>query len=245
MTIDLKVKRTVVGVVMQGRSDANQYVTSVEILSSTDGVTYSTSHGQYAVNGIATRNFKSEVLLNAAVKTRFLKIQAKAFTGFPCMRVGYIMTPQCGCIDGYTGPIAGPCTACPTNTYKSESDLACQACPFDTVSLEASTYLAACTPRPLFGGSASCGAPDASMMTRTLCHVLAEQVSVTVHTNATLGTTQLVRYSFAESWGCNLQADLPDAQRISGAAPNQVLECPPVPGGAYIKADAPCQFACD
>jgi len=60
-----------------------------------------------------------------------------------------------------------------------------------------------------------------------------------------LGTTQLVRYSFANSWGCNLQANLPATQRIRGAAPNQVLACPPIPGAVYLKQDAPCQFACD
>jgi hypothetical protein len=54
-----------------------------------------------------------------------------------------------------------------------------------------------------------------------------------------------VRYSFAESWGCSAQADLPADQRIGGAAPNQVLECPTVPGAVYVKQDAPCQFACD
>jgi plastocyanin len=65
------------------------------------------------------------------------------------------------------------------------------------------------------------------------------------NTAAPLGTTQLVRYTFADSWGCHLQATLPAAQRISGAAPNQVLQCPTVPGAVYVKQDAPCQFACD
>ena len=64
-------------------------------------------------------------------------------------------------------------------------------------------------------------------------------------TAAPLGITQLVRYSFANSWGCNLQADLPAAQIMSGAAPNQVLNCAVVPGAVYVKQDAPCQFACD
>ena len=82
-------------------------------------------------------------------------------------------------------------------------------------------------------------------MTSTLCAALAGQNSVSVPTAAALGTTQLVRYSFANSWGCNAQATLPAAQRISGAAPNQVLACPQIPGAVYVKQDAPCQFACD
>jgi len=65
------------------------------------------------------------------------------------------------------------------------------------------------------------------------------------NTAAALGTTQLVRYSFAETWGCSAQADLPAAQRIGSAAPNKVLSCAAVPGAFYVKQDVPCQFACD
>jgi len=82
-------------------------------------------------------------------------------------------------------------------------------------------------------------------MIATLCAAVAAGSHVYTHTAAPLGTTQLVRYSFADSWGCNLQAALPAAQRISGAAPNQVLNCAVVPGAVYVKQDAPCQFACD
>jgi plastocyanin len=83
------------------------------------------------------------------------------------------------------------------------------------------------------------------MMTRTLCQMIAGQNSTILPTAAPLGTTQLVRYTFADSWGCHLQADLPATQRIVSAAPNQVLECPTVLGAVYVKQDAPCQFTCD
>ena len=82
-------------------------------------------------------------------------------------------------------------------------------------------------------------------MTTTICSKIAMGNEVHTHTAAALGTTQLVRYSFAASWGCAAQAALPAAQRISGAAPNKVLECPSIPGAVYVKQDAPCQFACD
>jgi hypothetical protein len=111
--------------------------------------------------------------------------------------------------------------------------------------LPGSTSMTACRPKPLFGGTASCNTADPSIMTNTLCAALAGQNSVTVPTAAALGTSQLVRYTFINSWGCNEQETLPAAQRISGPTPNQVLACESVPGSAFVKADAPCEFACD
>jgi len=132
MTIDLKTQSTVMGVVMQGNKGASQYVTKVEIFSSNDGVTYSSSHGQYDVIGLATNNFKAQVLLSAQANTRYLKIQTITFIGFPCMRVGIIILEGCPCSVGYTGPAGGPCTACPANTYKTIEHLVCQDCPSNT-----------------------------------------------------------------------------------------------------------------
>jgi len=90
-----------------------------------------------------------------------------------------------------------------------------------------------------------CNSSAPSLMESTLCQALTAGSDIYTHTAAPLGTTQLVRYTFADSWGCYLQADLPATQRIVGAAPNQVLECPTVPGAVYVKQDAPCQFTCD
>ena len=244
ITIDLKVQRTVVGIAIQGKNDLNQFVTSVEIFSSTDGVTYATSYGRNMdINGLGTLDFIAQVFLLAKAKIRFLKIQALHASVWPCMRVGVIL--ECVCGVGFTGPDGGPCTGCPANTYKSISDIVCQQCPYEKISLTNSTSLAACKFKPLFGVPVSCGNADASIMTSTLCADLAGQNSITVPTAAALGTTQLVRYTFANSWGCHLQANLTAPQRISGAAPNQVLECPTVPGAIYVKQDAPCQFACN
>jgi len=244
ITMDLKTPMMVMGVVMQGRGDeGSQYVTKINIASSNDGVTYA-SHGDYTTSGLATRHAKSNVLLNAAVSTRYLKITIVSWVSVPCFRIAVISPCVCGV--GTTGPAGGPCTACPANTYKSPSNLVCEPCPPNrSVSLPGSISLTACTPKPLFGGSSTCNTTKQSIMTSTLCAALAGQNSVTVRTAAALGTTQLVRYTFSNSWGCNAQATVPAAQRISGAAPNQVLACPQIPGAVYVKADAPCQFACD
>ena len=116
--------------------------------------------------------------------------------------------------------------------------LTCVECPSNLVSASGSTSISMCV-HPVCLNSAP------SIMAVNFCAALAAGTDIQTHTAAALGTTQLVRYSFAESWGCAVQADLPAAQRISGAAPNQVLACPQIPGALYVKADTPCQFACD
>jgi len=133
---------------------------------------------------------------------------------------------------------------CGINTYKSSADLECKDCAVGKVSLPGSITVSACK-TVLFGGLTSCGTGASSIMAKTLCTELLEQDSITVHTATALGTTQLVRYSFADSYGCNLQADLPAAQCISGATPNQVLQCTQIPDAVYVTANAQCHFACD
>ena len=209
MTIDLTTPQVVKGIVTQAmKAPWRQGLSRLEIQSSDDGVNF-VSLGTYEVPGFTVTssdvNSKFEVLLDAIVTTRFIRIYGRAWIQQPCLRVAIIQA--CPCSAGYTGPAGGPCE--------------------------------------LFGGSSSCNTANQSIMTSTLCAALAGQNSVSVPTAAALGTTQLVRYSFANSWGCNAQATLPAAQRISGAAPNQVLACPQIPGAVYVKQDAPCQFACD
>ena len=112
-----------------------------------------------------------------------------------------------------------------------------------TQMLSGQDYSYECKPKP-FRGIATCGGATPSIMTTNICAKLTAGTNMYTHTAAALGTTQLVRYTFDNSWGCNAQATLLAAQRISGAAPNQVLNCAVVPGAVYVKADAPCQFAC-
>ena len=91
MTMDLQTPMMVMGVVMQGRGDdASQYVTRINIASSNDGVTYA-SHGEYTTSGLETRHAKSNLLLNAAVSTRYLKITIVSWVNIVCLRIAVIL----------------------------------------------------------------------------------------------------------------------------------------------------------
>jgi hypothetical protein len=57
------------------------------------------------------------------------------------------------------------------------------------------------------------------------------------------GSTQMVRYTFAEGWGCFETIDTGPGTALSqDATPNRVLECGALEHGAYT---AQCAFACD
>lgn len=57
------------------------------------------------------------------------------------------------------------------------------------------------------------------------------------------GSTQLIRYTFAEGWGCFEAADTGPGTTLSQTAtPNRVVECGALAHGAYT---AECAFACD
>ena len=148
--------------------------------------------------------------------------------------------PDCG-VGNYDDNIT--CQQCPSGTYNPNSNGICQACPSEYTSLPGSIALSSC--RKLLPFESVCMSSAQSVMAVNLCAAIAAGNNIHTHIAAALGTTQLVRYTFSNSWGCNAQATVPAAQRISGAAPNQVLACPQIPGAVYVKADAPCQFACD
>ena len=130
------------------------------------------------------------------------------------------------CDAGYSLPVlAGACSACAAGKVAIGNNVQdCLPCNKHTKSIP---------------GSASCqhicNSSALSVMTATFCAALTAGSDISTHTAAPLGTTQLVRYSFADSWGCNLQAELPAAQIISGVAPNQVMACPPIQiGRAHV-----------
>ena len=61
-----------------------------------------------------------------------------------------------------------------------------------------------------------------------------------------LGTTQLVRYSFAATWGCHQPNSLAPAERLSSEqTPNRVLPCEPVSGAVFQHSGGQCSFVCD
>lgn len=61
-----------------------------------------------------------------------------------------------------------------------------------------------------------------------------------------LGTTQLVRYSFAVTWGCLQASSLAPAERLSSQqTPNRVLPCEPVSGAVFEHSGGQCNFVCD
>jgi len=64
------------------------------------------------------------------------------------------------------------------------------------------------------------------------------------HTAAPLGSSQLVRFSLEDSWGCHAQADLPASQFTGPDTPNQVAECPPAVSKVFAKTGVVCSFGC-
>jgi len=135
---------------------------------------------------------------------------------------GSISNTSCVCQPGFTGNSS--CIACVAGTYKAMLGSAlCDACQVDTSSLTGSITVSACQCNPGYTGtdqctpcapytykttrgSASCqhrcniSAP--SLMAATLCQALSAGSDIHTHSAAPLGTTQLVRYTFADSWGC-------------------------------------------
>lgn len=61
---------------------------------------------------------------------------------------------------------------------------------------------------------------------------------------APLGSTQLVRYSLQDSWGCYKQTDMADSQVTGEHTPNQVSECAPAAGKVFRKSVVACSFEC-
>jgi len=84
-----------------------------------------------------------------------------------------------------------------------------------------------------------------SGMTLALCTALEEGRDLYQYTAAPLGSSQLVRYSLLDSWGCYAQADLPASQFTGPDTPNQVAECAPGVGQVFAKTGVACSFVCD
>ena len=84
-----------------------------------------------------------------------------------------------------------------------------------------------------------------SGMTLSLCKALKEGHDLYWYTAAPLGTSQLVRYSLQDSWGCHAQADMLASQFTGPDTPNQVEECPPAVGKVFAKTSVACSFTCD
>ena len=78
------------------------------------------------------------------------------------------------------------------------------------------------------------------------CALLRNSLQVHLPQAAVAGTTQLVRYSMQEGFGCFSTAPI-GSYLSSLATPNQVLACPPVANGRHVASDSvlTCSVECD
>jgi hypothetical protein len=142
----------------------------------------------------------------------------------------------CSCVAGFEPGAGGleHCVPCAPGFYKNATgNVVCSRCAADTYSFERGARNA--SPRPPFGFVQRCAVPAPSTMTATVCAAMTAGTNVTLHAAAARGTTQLLRYSFAETWGCTAQLNVSAAERISAPPPNQVLPCAPRPGAVFVR----------
>lgn len=96
MRIDLGVSKQVVGVASQGRSDADQWVTSFDIQTSSDGSTWSSP---VLVSGNSDRNSIVHNYISPSVNARYVRITIRSLFGYGSMRAGILLKPSVAVVE--------------------------------------------------------------------------------------------------------------------------------------------------
>ena len=88
LQIDLVAVADVVGTVVQGRADADEWVTSYTVQHSTDGATWVTAPGTFSGN--SDRNTQVSNMLQQSVQARYIRFIPQSWNGEMSMRVGVL-----------------------------------------------------------------------------------------------------------------------------------------------------------
>lgn len=131
---------------------------------------------------------------------------------------------------------------CPSPHTLSYTLLDCLA-PTEQASVSVSVPYQKSEVQMLFGGESWPDAcRNASGLASSMCKFLETKLNPTISYSAPSGRAQLVRYRFAEGWGCYETASI--GNKLSHyAMPNFIEACPPLQNGEYI--DDKCGFTCD
>ncbi|KAJ1470711.1 galactose-binding domain-like protein [Baffinella frigidus] len=91
MQLDSGKVQSIAGLVVQGRSNANQYVTSFTLEASTDGKKWASVECGRRFTGNTDATSKLRVEFKKAISARYLKISVSTFYSHPCIRAALLV----------------------------------------------------------------------------------------------------------------------------------------------------------